>query len=160
MRYHLFQKFFGEGVEIKQTSFLISKCLFSITHHCTRGTNWNTSNSAPSHKPTCQVQAEVWKPPCHHWIRCLHYPATWNLWRWTCPGLQHRIRYLLGHTDWGLHQLCPVIIEWWKLQPTSTARGRRGCQWQGQLLIICEGSSKVQTRCAMTSKLTLKVDAF
>ena len=35
MRYHLFQKFFGKMVKIKETSFLLSKCLVSITRHCT-----------------------------------------------------------------------------------------------------------------------------
>ena len=34
MRYHLFQKFFGKMVKIKETSFLLSKCLVSIAHHC------------------------------------------------------------------------------------------------------------------------------
>merc|ERR1711928_93648 len=34
MRYHLFQKLFGKMVNIKETSFLLSKCLVSITHHC------------------------------------------------------------------------------------------------------------------------------
>ena len=34
MRYHLFQKFFGMKVEIKETSFLLCKCFVSIAHHC------------------------------------------------------------------------------------------------------------------------------
>ena len=34
MRYHLFQKFFEKMVKIKETSFLLSKCLVSIAHHC------------------------------------------------------------------------------------------------------------------------------
>ena len=34
MRYHLFLTIFGKVVKIKQTSFLLSKCLFSIAHHC------------------------------------------------------------------------------------------------------------------------------
>ena len=34
IRYHLFKTFFGKMVEIKETSFLISKCLVSIAHHC------------------------------------------------------------------------------------------------------------------------------
>ena len=34
MRYHLFQKFFGKMVKIKETSFLLSKCLVSIGQHC------------------------------------------------------------------------------------------------------------------------------
>ena len=34
MRYHLFQKFFGKMVKIKETSFLLIKCLVSIAHHC------------------------------------------------------------------------------------------------------------------------------
>ena len=34
MRYHLFQKFFEKVVKIKETSFLLSKCLVSIAHHC------------------------------------------------------------------------------------------------------------------------------
>ena len=34
MRYHLFQKFFGKMVKMKETSFLLSKCLVSIAHHC------------------------------------------------------------------------------------------------------------------------------
>ena len=34
MRYHLFQKFFGKMVKIKETSFLLNKCLVSIAHHC------------------------------------------------------------------------------------------------------------------------------
>ena len=34
MRYHLFQKFFEKVVKIKGTSFLLSKCLVSIAHHC------------------------------------------------------------------------------------------------------------------------------
>ena len=35
MRYHLFQKFFEKVVKIKETSFLLSKCLVSIGQHCT-----------------------------------------------------------------------------------------------------------------------------
>ena len=34
MRYHLFQKIFEEVVKIKETSFLLSKCLISIAHNC------------------------------------------------------------------------------------------------------------------------------
>ena len=34
MRYHLFQKVFGKMVKIKETSFLLSKCLVSIARHC------------------------------------------------------------------------------------------------------------------------------
>ena len=34
MRYHLFQKVFEKMVKIKETSFLLSKCLVSIAHHC------------------------------------------------------------------------------------------------------------------------------
>ena len=34
MRYNFFQKFFGMKVEIKETYFLLSKCLVSIAHHC------------------------------------------------------------------------------------------------------------------------------
>ena len=34
MKYHLFQKFFEKVVKIKETSFLLSKCLVSIAHHC------------------------------------------------------------------------------------------------------------------------------
>ena len=34
MRYHLFQKFFEKVVKIKETSFLLSKCLVSIGQHC------------------------------------------------------------------------------------------------------------------------------
>ena len=34
MRYHLFQKFFGKMVKIKETSFLFIKCLVSIGQHC------------------------------------------------------------------------------------------------------------------------------
>ena len=34
MRYHLFQKVFGKMVKIKETSFLLCKCLVSIAHHC------------------------------------------------------------------------------------------------------------------------------
>ena len=33
MRYHLFQKFFEKVIRIKETSFLLSKCLVSIAHH-------------------------------------------------------------------------------------------------------------------------------
>ena len=34
MKYHLFLTIFGKVVKIKQTSFLLSKCLVSIAHHC------------------------------------------------------------------------------------------------------------------------------
>ena len=34
MRYYLFEKFFEKVVKIKETSFLLSKCLISIAHHC------------------------------------------------------------------------------------------------------------------------------
>ena len=34
MRYHLIQKFFEKVVRIKETSFLLSKCLVSIGQHC------------------------------------------------------------------------------------------------------------------------------
>ena len=34
MRYHLFLKFFGKVVKVKQTSSLLRKCLVSIAHHC------------------------------------------------------------------------------------------------------------------------------
>ena len=34
MRYHLFQKVFGKMVKIKETSFILSKCLVSIARHC------------------------------------------------------------------------------------------------------------------------------
>ena len=34
MRYHLFQKIFEKVVKIKETSFLLSKCLVSIGQHC------------------------------------------------------------------------------------------------------------------------------
>ena len=34
MRYHLFQKFSKKVVKMKETSFLLSKCLVSIAHHC------------------------------------------------------------------------------------------------------------------------------
>ena len=34
MRYHLFQNYFEKVVKIKERSFLLSKCLFSIGQHC------------------------------------------------------------------------------------------------------------------------------
>ena len=34
-KHSLFQKFFGKVFKINQTSFLLSKCLFSFEHHCT-----------------------------------------------------------------------------------------------------------------------------
>ena len=34
MRYHLFQKFFGKMVKIKETSLLSQPCWFSIDNHC------------------------------------------------------------------------------------------------------------------------------
>ena len=34
MRYHLFQQFFEKVVKIKETLFLLSKCLVSIARHC------------------------------------------------------------------------------------------------------------------------------
>ena len=34
MRYHLFQKFFGKMVKIKETSLLSQLCWFSINNHC------------------------------------------------------------------------------------------------------------------------------
>ena len=34
MRYHLFQKFFGNMVKIKETSLLSQPCWFSIDNHC------------------------------------------------------------------------------------------------------------------------------
>ena len=39
MRYHLFQKAFGKMVKIKETSFLLSKCLVSIGQHCMISSN-------------------------------------------------------------------------------------------------------------------------
>ena len=38
MRYHLFQKFFGKMVKIKETSLLSQPCWFSIDNHCTHFT--------------------------------------------------------------------------------------------------------------------------
>ena len=37
MKYHLFQKFFEKVVKIKETSFLLSKCLVSIGQDCSKG---------------------------------------------------------------------------------------------------------------------------
>ena len=34
VRYHLFQKFFGKMVKIKEMSLLSQPCWFSIDHHC------------------------------------------------------------------------------------------------------------------------------
>ena len=75
MRYHLFQKVFGKMVKVKETSFLLSKCLVSIAHHCIfLGTCRIILSSsmyvysqellrvlAPSFENNGQVDNEVWK---------------------------------------------------------------------------------------------------
>ena len=45
MRYHLFQKFFEKVIKIKEMSFLLSKCLISIAHHCICKDNSNVKIS-------------------------------------------------------------------------------------------------------------------
>ena len=52
MRYHLFLKFFEKVVEIKETSFLLSRCLVSIGQHCKCnlcGLQFKTSSALNQH---------------------------------------------------------------------------------------------------------------
>ena len=55
MRYHLFQKTFEKVVKIKETSFLLSKCLISISQHC----KTKNFNFLPQNHPGFELSS-VW----------------------------------------------------------------------------------------------------